>query len=117
MGMYDYVKVDVNFLPINDELKKILTGQDFQTKSFDQEMTTYTIKKDGVYKLEFEWEEVQKAERPYPDAKDDDLMSLAGCMRHVNEREVKVERKEPFQFYTNTDNGWFEFEYQFIRDN
>lgn len=75
MGMFDYVRCEV---PLPDGF----TGE-LQTKDFCNDMVTHTITADGRLLLERidRVEEVPKAERPYPDAPDDDLRSIFGSIR------------------------------------
>lgn len=54
MGMFDYVKIDPSFdIQLPKELLDLGLSVDdleFQTKSLDNCMSTYTLKKDGLYK-------------------------------------------------------------------
>lgn len=69
MGMFDYVKHE---------------GRLYQTKDTpDQYMTVYRIVNGRLLGDEWHVEEVPKSERPHPDAPDDDIRSLFGCMRRV----------------------------------
>lgn len=82
MGMFDYVKCD-HPLPDGWNMTNDYVG--LQTKCFDCDMTTVHIRSDGRLLIErSEWEDVPKAERPYPD--DDGPLGMAGCIRRVNAR-------------------------------
>lgn len=82
MGMFDYVKCDKP-LPDGWNLNNDYVG--LQTKDFDCDMTTIWITAEGRLLVEdFEYEEVPKAERPYPN--DDGFLGLAGSIRKVNRR-------------------------------
>jgi len=74
--MFDYVRCEA---PLPDGWD----GGDLQTKDFDCEMVTHVITKDGRLMLERidETHVVPKAERPYPDAPDDDMRSMCGMLR------------------------------------
>lgn len=76
MGMFDYIRCET---PLPDGYTGAL-----QTKEFDCEMVTHIISADGRMMLDRGgWESVPKAERPYPDAADDDFKSMCGCIRRV----------------------------------
>jgi len=82
MGMFDYVKCE-RTLPDGWDLTNDHVG--LQTKDFDCTMTTIKITEDGrLMILDFEHEEVPKAERRYPN--DEGLLGMIGCLRRVNER-------------------------------
>lgn len=69
MGMFDYL--------IHD-------GRRYQTKDTpDQHMSEYRIVNGRLLGDKWHYEEVPRAERPYPNAADDDLLSLVGSMRRV----------------------------------
>lgn len=130
MGMFDNLVVDLNILPdITEEDKNLLrTSDNFQTKAFENILTTVYIIKDETlsfrhsftnekflpYKLqikESEWEEVPKEERPYPN--DEGIKSLFGSMREVNVRIVDLDYTGTFTFYDFVgfnEKRWFEFE-------
>jgi hypothetical protein len=130
MGMFDNLIVDLDILPeITEEDKNLLrTSNNFQTKAFENTLTTVYITKDESlnfrhsftnepflpYKLqikESEWEEVPKEERPYPNA--EGFRSLMGCMREVNVRVVDLDYTGTFTFYdfvNYNEKKWFEFE-------
>jgi hypothetical protein len=78
MGMFDYIRCEV---PLPDGWE----ADNLQTKDFDCEMVTHVITKDGRLMLERidETHVVPKAERPYPDAPDDDIRSMCGMLRTV----------------------------------
>ena len=80
MGMFDYVRCEPS-LPDGWDYSGDHVG--LQTKDFDCEMTTLLIRADGRLLVErFEYEEVPKAERPYPD--DDGLLGMCGMLRRIN---------------------------------
>lgn len=117
--MYDDLKVDIDILPeITEEDRNILrqSRSGFQTKDFDCEMTNVYITKDESlnfkhsftgdsflpYKLQiekFEYEEVPKNERPYPDAEEGSFKALAGCLRKTNIRLEDINYTGTFSFY------------------
>lgn len=77
MGMFDYIRCEV---PLPDGF----VGE-LQTKDFDCAMGEHVITKDGrlVLAILDHTEEVPKAERPYPDAPDESILSIAGSVRFI----------------------------------
>lgn len=93
MGMFDYVKVGV---PLPDGWQP----GELQSKDFDCVMTTVEITPDGRMRIEdFEYEEVPKAERDYPDAPDDSFESIIGSLRKTNRRWRDLNFHGVFNFY------------------
>lgn len=91
MGMFDYVRCEV---PLPDGWRP----EELQSKDFDCAMTTVLLRADGRLLIEdFEYVEVPKAERPYPD--DDGLMGLCGALRRVNRRWRDLNHHGWFNFY------------------
>lgn len=92
MGMFDYVRSEI---PLPDGF----TGE-LQSKDFDCEMTEVVIRANGRLEIErFEYETTPMAERPYPDAGDDSIMSLCGSMRKTNRRWEDLAYHGDFSFY------------------
>jgi len=129
MGMFDNLVVDLNILPeITEEDKNLLRlSNNFQTKAFDNTLTTVYITKDESlkfkhnfngdktlpYKLQIkksEWEDVPKEERPFPNEKG--IKSLFGSIREKNIRIVDLDYTGTFTFYDfvgYNEKRWFEF--------
>jgi hypothetical protein len=80
MGMYDYIRCEV---PLPDGF----TGE-LQTKDFDCQLVTHIITKEGrLMKEQIDgYEEVPKAERPYPDASGNDFHRFIGSVRTITSR-------------------------------
>jgi hypothetical protein len=92
MGMFDYVKVGV---PLPDGW---VPGE-LQSKDFDCTMTTVEITPEGRLRIEdFEYEEVPKAERRYPDATSG-WKAIAGSIRKTNRRWRDLNYHGVFEFY------------------
>lgn len=89
MGMFDYVEIDpVHGLPVIE----------YQTKDFDCDMTTIRITANGRLEIERgDYENVPKAERPYPDA--DGIMGMAGSIRKINRHWDDLNLHGVFNFY------------------
>ena len=80
MGMYDYVKFE-------ERPSDMLEVREWQTKEFDCQMETYTIKKDGrlIHGREI-YEDVPKEERPYWGTKkwEEGIFQICGSIRVAN---------------------------------
>lgn len=119
MGMFDYLNVDINILPDLTEEERVKLGGnniDWQTKDFECEMTHVYIVEDTEnkfrhsflknrtpYKLQikrFDWEEVPKEERPYPNADENSFEHLLGSFREINVRVEDLDYTGTFTFYT-----------------
>lgn len=113
MGMFDYLFIDTNLLPITKEEKELIgENREFQTKDFDRELTEVYITNEGEVKVNrFEMEEVPKEERPYMN--EVGISNLFGCLRRVNERLETINHHGYVRFYTNVDKTWFEFSAKF----
>ena len=105
MSLYDNIKCEV-------PLPNGWIAGELQTKDFNCEMVTHTITKEGRLLLDNGyWKDVPKDERGYPDASDDDIKSLYGCICHVPKMEdtnfhgivkfggLEVIRYEPHEKY------------------
>ncbi len=59
-------------------------GKQYQTKDTpDQYMSEYRIVNGRLLGDEWHMESVPKSERPHPDAPDDSLLAMSGCMKRV----------------------------------
>jgi hypothetical protein len=113
MGMFDYLFIDTNMLPISDE-EKIIIGDEpgWQTKDFENIMTEIYITNDGELKInQWEYESVPKEERPHPD--DDGLSGLVGSLRRSNENLETIPHHGYVNFYTSISKKWYEFNAKF----
>lgn len=122
MGMFDTVKLVGHTLP--DEGDQYRETEWWQTKDFDCVMEIIRIQNGRLVRDRWHYEDVPKAERPYPDAPDDSLLSLAGSIRTViDEADVDMNFHGCFNFYTyvgdpNRDDGkWFEYQAKFTDGN
>jgi hypothetical protein len=113
MGMFDYLFIDTNMLPISDE-EKIIIGDEpgWQTKDFENIMTEIYITNDGELKInQWEYEVVPKEERPHSD--DDGLSGLVGSLRRSNENLETIPHHGYVNFYTSISKKWYEFNAKF----
>lgn len=109
MGMFDYLIINTDKLPVTDEEKKLIgENPGWQTKDFDCELTEIYITDEGELKINrWNYEEVTKEERPYPDG--EGLLGLMGSLRRVNERLEKIEYHGCVFFYSIIGDDWYEF--------
>lgn len=95
MGMFDYLQCDY---PLPDG--RVVEGPVFQTKEFDCFMNIVRITSAGrIILQDSHYEDVPKAERPYPDAPDGSFKALCGCMRRVVDGESDAEFHGDLNFY------------------
>lgn len=104
MGMFDWLRVEA---PLPNTPVPAPDGTIFQTKDTpDQYMTLHWITADGdLMWRPYEMEEVPKAERMYPDAPDDSLFSLLGCIRRVERDPERIDFHGDVEFYHYGDGG------------
>mgnify|MGYP006283960871 CR=1 FL=1 len=115
MGMFDYIRCKVD-LPETDIPPPV---EVFQTKDTpDQYMTLYTITAKGrLMWRPYEHVIVPKAERPYPDAPDDDFRAAFGMLRRVEKApEILDDFDGDIVFYEGNfpDVGWWEYRARFM---
>jgi len=120
MGMYDYLIIDVNKLPISEKDKLILGEKPcFQTKDFDDLMQEiYITDTNELKSLDFDTEIVPPEEREYKDP--NHVLHLLGSVRRVNKRFTLLkDYNGNVNFYTLTGSEdsdtkekkiWFEFD-------
>ena len=111
MGMFDYVRCDMP-LPETEVMPKVDL---FQTKDTpDQYMTVYTITVDGRLSWRpYHMETVPKEERRFPDAPDDSLLALAGCIRRVEREPEFLDYHGDIYFYCGHEGSWWEYKARF----
>lgn len=108
MGMFDYLIINAEKLPVSSEEKAILKNRVFQTKSLNKGLLSYVITNEDELIIQY-----IKGEESVP--------YWRGVSGHdsefVSDRDDFLSVKEPFHgllvFYTNIDNTWFEFEAKF----
>ncbi len=115
--MYDTLIISTEKLPISDEEKKIIgKSPNWQTKSFDCEMTEIYITDEGELKINrWEYEEVPKEERPYPN--EEGLKGLIGCLRRINERLETISHHGFVNFYAKVEENIYSFSAKFTNGN
>lgn len=108
MGMFDDVQCDY---PLPDGWH----GKGMQSKDFECEMTLYRITAEGrLTRQDSDWEDVPKAERPYPDAAEDDWKRNIGARRRINIRWPDTNYHGIFNFYGGGfQNDWHEYNAKF----
>ena len=107
MGMFDYLKINVDKLPITQEEKERYAHEfQFQTKDFDCYLNLYEITNDGniIY-------------RKYTDeylGETKELFAYTGIPNDNNGEWVILKDYHGFvSFYDSVDNIWFQFEAKF----
>ena len=112
--MFDYLIVPLNKLPVTEtEAKELGEKHLFQTKDFDCTLTEIYITDDGLLQInKWEYEEVPKEERPYPN--DEGILGIVGCLRRAKERLENINLHGYLNFYTILKNDdWLEFNAKF----
>ena len=113
MGMYDYLYIDTNILPISD-VDKLRLGKNpnWQTKSLDCELTEIYITDNGeIYVNKFDYDVVEKKNQPYPN--EHGIIGLDGSLKRINEQLTVLKYNGIINFYTYVDEDWFEFNANF----
>ena len=65
MGMFDYIKINLDKLPITEKERELLEGKEFQTKDLDNTLSEYRITDDNfLEEYHWVWEEIPEYERP-----------------------------------------------------
>jgi hypothetical protein len=112
MGVFDTIYCEYS-LPEHDFLKDIL---DFQTKSLDPKMTTYTLTADGrLLEHRYIQEPVPEKERPYYGKPEwnREMFRLIGSLRTVETYFHDMEWHGDINFYTPYAGMWYEFTARF----
>lgn len=111
--MFDNLIINTDKLPITDKEKKLVNkNPNWQTKDFDCQLTEIYITDEDELKINrFEYEEVPKHERPYPN--EDGLRGLMGSVKRINERLEPIYYSGELNFYSHVGNDWYEFFAQF----
>jgi hypothetical protein len=115
MGMYDYLFINTDKLPVSDEEKKIIgDNPGWQTKCLDCELTEVYITDDNELKVnKYELQPTPLEERPFPNG--EGLKGLIGSLKRVNERLENIPYNGTINFYTNIQKEyWYEFNAKFI---
>ena len=114
MGMYDYLFINTNKLPISDEEKDNLgVTPGWQTKDFDCLLTDIHITDDGEILIsKCVYIEVPKKDRLYPNA--NGLKGLFGSIVKDSEHFEKVLYDGCVEFYTNINDEFYEFKAIFV---
>lgn len=109
MGMYDNLIINTDKLPVTDEEKKLIgKNPNWQTKDFDCNLTEVYITDEGELKINrWEYKEVPKEERPYPD--EEGFFGLIGSLKPVNKRLETIEHHGYVRFYSKIGDDWYEF--------
>jgi hypothetical protein len=129
MGMFDYIKINLDKLPITEKERKLLEGKDFQTKDLDKTLSEYRITDDGfLEQYHWEWEQIPEHEiQPLPKQTPKKKKSVFELSNELNrdrrKKEIGWEKVEDVHkdifFYTSLtphsskSHGWIEFKAHF----
>lgn len=110
MGLFDTIYCNYP-LP---NIKSDIYEKDFQTKSLDCVLNTYTITEEGrLIHHTYRYEEVPEEEREYYGTskwEEDGIHRLIGCIKSVPTGDVDTNYNGEINFYTITENDeWLEF--------
>ena len=116
MGMFDELRCEY---PLPDAA---VQDEVFQTKSFDRELTNYTITADGrLIHHTVRFESVPEEERPYYGKPEweNPVLRVAGSIKTISTGDVEVSHHGDVYFYTprgapQTESfEWFEYQARF----
>lgn len=109
MGMFDYLYIDTEMLPVSKEEKEAIgKNPGWQTKDWDCILTEIYITNDGELKVnEWKYVTVPKEERPHPN--EEGLLGMMGSIRRENERLEKKDYHGYITFYGDINSEWYEF--------
>ena len=110
MGMYDYLKIKTDKLPLTDEEKSELgDNPDWQTKDFECILSTAEITDDGKLRFlwfRYEWDEnAESALSKYTNRK--------GALVTRDEEWIDIQKHGYVNFYTSVEGKWYEFNAKF----
>ena len=114
MGMFDYVIISTDMLPVSDEEKiRIGSNPGWQTKSLDNLLSEVYINDSGELNiLNFDLEEIPKDVLTIDE---DNILSRSfGDMRRINERLDFISYTGTVVFYTSVSEDWYEFTATFV---
>jgi hypothetical protein len=114
MGMFDYVIISTDMLPVSDEEKiRIGSNPGWQTKSLDNLLSEVYINDSGELNiLNFDLEEIPKDVLTI--VEDSILSRSFGDMRRINERLDFISYTGTVVFYTSVSEDWYEFTATFV---
>ena len=103
MGMFDEVYIDTTMLPETEEVQKILSQANFQTKSLDNDLSEIFINPDGsLTRMMYHYEE-----------RDESPTSFSS-IRRVDDGEEMLNLTGVIQFYAFAYDIWYEYEATFV---
>lgn len=106
MGMFDYLKINTNKLPVSEKEKKIIgTDPGWQTKDFDCILTTIEITDDNLLKI--------KRFNLVVDRSKKNALGTFGVFTHEDERIETINHHGYVNFYTGVSGCWYEFNAKF----
>ena len=93
MGMFDYIKINLDKLPITEKERELLEGKDFQTKDLDNTLSEYRITDDNfLEEYHWVWEQIPEHEIPsLPKRTSKKKKSLSELVQELNRNRKKRE--------------------------
>jgi hypothetical protein len=106
MGMFDYLKISTEKLPLSpDEKRAVGENHEWQTKDFDCILSTAEITDDGklrFFSFKYAWDE----DAVSPMTK---ITGRKGGLIRVDEEWIDVPHHGYVRFYGSANNVWYEF--------
>ena len=114
--MFDEVYIDTTMLPETEEVQKILSQANFQTKSLDNDLSEIFINPDGsLTRMMYHYEEQPESE--IDKASEESYFSkpsFVGGIRRVDDGIEILNYTGVIQFYAFAYDIWYEYEATFV---
>jgi|LauGreDrversion4_2_1035121.scaffolds.fasta_scaffold20059_6 hypothetical protein len=108
MGMFDYIHINVDMLPVPNKIKPVLDKCEFQTKSLFNQLIDVYIKDDCTIEyMEYHYENIPEEQRPFPN--EPGIKGMFGSIRKVEDGLVASNHTGIIEFYTFAYEKWYEF--------
>lgn len=105
MGMFDYLHINVDKLPVSDEEKNLIAGKAWQTQDLDCTLTDIHITDEGeltIRRFTYGWDETQK-----------NGFGTFGVLFEENVRTETILHHGDVNFYNSINKDWYEFTAKF----
>ncbi len=111
MGMFNYIIIDSQKLPVSSSERKLLKNKIFQAKDLENCLLSYEITNEGEVMLQNIKEEKTSELIPYFREMDDE--------EYVENKNIICEKISFYgfiRFYTSINKSWYEFKAKFTDD-